>query len=143
VTCVVNWVASVTVCCSVLQRVAVWCSVLQCVAACCSVLQRVAVCCSVMQRDAACCSVLQRVAVCCSVLQCVALTQLLTRPGYLSSSQLTVVVCVQTASSRLFNLPHTIQLTLEKKNNIPHVNSNLSHEQVEFLKSLLCSRFIE
>jgi len=79
--------------------VAVCCSVLQCVAVCCSVLQfehvsmmdrdnllfwaavdvRVSVCrwhtlscCSVLQCVAVCCSVLQCVAVCCTVLQCVA-----------------------------------------------------------------------
>jgi len=52
----------------VLQRVAgvaVCCSVLQCVAVCHSVLQ-----CVRGQMTVDCCSVLQSVAVCCSVLQC-------------------------------------------------------------------------
>jgi len=49
----------------VLQRVAV-------VAVCCSVLQCAVVCCSVLQRVAVCCSGLQCVAVYCSVFQCVA-----------------------------------------------------------------------
>jgi len=71
--CVLQCVACVAVCCSVLQCVAVCCSVLhvygshdtlttvlQCVAVCCSVLQRVAVCCSVLQCVAACCMYMVR-----------------------------------------------------------------------------------
>ena len=74
---VLQCVAVVAVCCSVLRCVAVCCSVLgieshgytileagngmlrllQCVAVCCCVLQCVAVCCSVLQCVAVCCSV--------------------------------------------------------------------------------------
>jgi len=51
------------------QSVSLYCSVLQRVTVCCSVLQYVAVCCSVPKENT-CCSVLQCVALNCSVLQC-------------------------------------------------------------------------
>jgi len=56
---VLQCVACVAVCYSVLSYVAVCCSVLQCVAACYSVLLHAVVCCSVLQCVAVCCSVLQ------------------------------------------------------------------------------------
>ena len=70
---VLQCVACVEVCCSVLQGIEVCCRVFQWVALCSSVLQCVAVCCSVLQCVAVCCSVWQCVVVCGSVLQCVAL----------------------------------------------------------------------
>ena len=90
---VLQCVACVAVCCSVLQCVAVCCSMLQCVAACCGVYGSVShldshiliLCCNMGECVArnqscsvsrltviVCCSVLQCVAVCRSMLQCVA-----------------------------------------------------------------------
>ena len=65
---IVEAIACVTACCSVLQCASACCKVLQRVAVCRSVLQRVAVCCCVLQSDAVCCCVLLCAVVCCSML---------------------------------------------------------------------------